>query len=215
MSSAAEQARRQVEADFFLQETLARGITNVKGLARWLKENRGLEGSVEAIATGIYDFDAGTRPRLLQDAVESLGRANLNHEGERSAIGVTRLPSESRGLPRVLRRLVPEDPRVLRFFCGEKETVVIVHSSLFTRLEADIEDSAIVETYPRIDDLHLITEDGGPISSTMVKYVTASLRLKGIDILFETSGLGEHIISVDSYQGIEAADIIRQLKQSQ
>lgn len=212
MASAAEQARTQLEGDFFLQEALARNIVNVRELARWLKDNRGIDGTVDAIAQGLYEFDHEDRPDAIGQALETLRRTDLSHRTGLAALVVETNGRTSQRLSRLIGRVDVGSKETLRFVPGEDTITFVIEAGQLDEATRIFGEDAIVDVDSDLHELRLKTPQEDPSPPGLLDLALTALTIRGIETRFVTTGYREHFIPVKPEESEEAIRVLRRLK---
>lgn len=214
MGSAAEQARKQLEGDFFLQEALARDIVNRRELARWLKTNRDLEGTVDAIAQGLYDFEDEDRADAVGAALSTLARTDLNHRTGLAAAVVETNGHTSQRLSRLVGRVDVGSKETLRFVPGEDSISIVLEARALEDAREIFGEDVFLETVDDLHEVRLKTPGNQPSPPGLLDLTLTALTLRGIETQFVTSGYREHFIPVRPHDSQEAVHVLKQLKES-
>lgn len=213
MSSAAEEARKQLEGDFFLREALARGIVNVRDLARWLKDNRGLEGTVDAIAQGLYEFEDRERTDAVSAALDVLKETDLDHRTGLAALVVETNGHTSQRLSRLVGRIDVASKEVLRFVPGEDTISLVLEGKWLDQARNIFGEEAEIEVFEDLHEVRLKMPGDAPHPHGLPDVALTALSLRSIETRFVTSGYRELFVPVEADRGEEAVRVLRQLKE--
>lgn len=191
MASLREIAEHHIGSDPFLQEAVNRGIVNARGLARWLKEHRGVEAEDEALANPIREIQSEAEGSSVEEASELLASARVYTVEGRTLLVIER---DDR-IEQKLSRLVSEQN--LRsdefWFSTGKNTIRIV-------LDDEVAEDAIKQL-----DTVLV---GDPVRELVELQVRAGsgregMRLLGMGIV-ALAALGIDVVEVNHDEKIQS-----------
>lgn len=212
MVSAAEQTREALRADFILQEVIAREIVSPRKVARYLREHRGVEGTLDAIAQAIYDLELEPHSDAVGAALELLGESSVELRQNLAAIVVESNGHAAQRISRLMGRVATGSNETLRVFSEQDTLTFVLDSQHLPDAKKIFEESGIVDT---VEDLNAVTI--GPLSddlasSKLLDLALTTLTLQGIIPRFVNSGYSEHSIPVPAEEGQKAFQAIKQLR---
>lgn len=192
MDSLREIAEQRIAEDPFLQEAVHRGIVNATGLARWLKDKRGVEAQTEALAGPIRGIQKQADPSLLEQTRALLDAVEVQTLPGRVLFVVDR---EDRIEQRLSRLVADLDLRVdkLTLSTGRSTVRVTVDQDQQAAVAKALDPVLVKEPRQGLTELEVRTKD--PAMGARVLGVTVqALTAVGVEVVHVDQG--EKIVSI-------------------
>lgn len=187
MASTAEQVRRCIDEDVFLQELLARGIVNYSKLARWLQENRGLEADETNIAQAVPRNAPASGSQAMARAWASLQGSRIDHHGGLASLELDLTQSTLEALPSLMEAAEPARGGSFRILHdGRSMTLILGEDTLAQATENLLGEEAPGETVEDLAEVKIVPEDGEDLHPAVVSLTVAYLATKGIEVCYTT-----------------------------
>lgn len=211
-SRLSEQVRQAVRSEPGLPEALARRLVNHRALARWLLEEKRVEGTEEAVVSALRRIH-GALGGASHDVIDAvLGDGQV---GTQSGMCSFTLHLGTR-----LSELVPELSK--RIDTTRGDTLIVVSSSRGAKVIVDERNvERIADLLPRAArdhakrDLTMIAIGLPPAAAGtpgVIARITGALASEGINVAELVDGVGQHLVFVTSDDALRAyallADII-------
>lgn len=218
MATVEEVVQTAIDQDVILQGAIARGIVNRKAVATWLKQNRSIDASLDAIYDAVDEYEPdgdGWSARMAWEALN--GRAPQRFKPV-TALTLDRTEGSFRSLGGLFGSDAFPYQTDYRIVPSEGAVVVIVDDK---KLDAAIEaigaefvvdqqrDLTQIEIVPRHRDPTALTEDSA--DGWVLASVAMALSSAGIDIHYAANGATGHYIVVSEDQDAEACRLLQEL----
>lgn len=212
MGSTAEQVRRCIEEDVFLQEALARGIVNYNKMARWLQEHRDLNGTESNIAQAIPRNEPESGSQVMADAWESLRNARVDHRGGLGALDMEMTETAVDSLDDVLATAEPERGGSFQVLHDDSSMTVILDADVVERAREAFDDPSVVRTFTGLSELRIVPGQGDELHPAAGSLAVACLAVNGRQPRFTIDGISALSIFVDEADSREAFDLLERLR---
>lgn len=210
MASAAEQAREELRKDFILQVSLERGIVNGKDAARYLRDKRGVKGSIDAISQEVYKFNPDPDSGSVGRGFEAFRRSKKEHRTGLSSLIVKRNGQTQQRLSRLIGAVSVASQEVLRFIPDTKAIGIVLPSSKLSDAKSIFKEENHVRVKESLDEVRILPKEGDRRTPGVLDAALTILTIRGIRPWLVTSAYYEHFIPVDSDEGEEALEILKE-----
>ncbi|MBR9692869.1 hypothetical protein GOV07_02955, partial [Candidatus Woesearchaeota archaeon] len=151
-----------IDEDPSLRKDLARGVINVSGLAAFLKEKHGIQGSLDSVISAIRRYQASPEVQDLNQGVkEALKEAVVTTKTKITGLQL----KNSTNLYKYLSELM-KDPEfykseIFRLIKSRNETLCMIDAESLARAESLFPEGNVVEVFEGLAELSLtLTHEG-------------------------------------------------------
>lgn len=216
MDSIVEQTRQEIKRDAIVQEALARGIVNKKALASWLKQHRGVDGSLDTIAKSIARWQPRNQDARDQEAAwRLLEQAYVNEYGPATGLVFQEAPRLRERIATLYREIPLWEQELLLTVPSERTVSVLFepeHRSLVERtLGADHIQRTHEGLYALSVALHDPPEGSGPGLASLLELLAPALRGVSIEVPFVANSASELFLFVHRRDHADAYQLLMDL----
>lgn len=210
MGEISDAVRRCIEDDVFLQEALARGIATYREVARWLQENRGVEGEVSSVAAAVQRHAPEEGSEAMARAWEALDGARVDRQAGLGAASFPLSEKSFRGLRRLLDLVDPSRGASFRVLHDDGSMTLILDGSHLLEAEETIGDE-IDATVDDLVEVRIVPEDEDQLPASVLTLALGCLAVNGVEARFSQAGPRFHSIFVEEEDGREAFGLLGDL----
>lgn len=211
MGEISDAVRRCIEQDVFLQEALARGIVTYRDLARWLKDNRAVEGEVSSIAAAIKRHAPEEGSQAMADAWELLENSRVDQYSRLGAIVFSLTEESVQALRRLLGSIEPSRGESFRVLHDGGTMTVVLENETLEEAEQMIDGDLVEGTVPDLAEIRVVPPDGTSLEAGVTTLTVGCLVVNGLDVKFTQVGPSTHSIFVEAGDSQEAFDLLEKL----
>lgn len=207
MGSTAEQVRRRIQEDVFLQVALARGIVGYRKMARWLAEHHDVSGTESAIAQAIERNHPDEPPQAVNQTLEVLASSRVDHHGGLGLLAFPLTAENARRLPKVLERAEVERGGSFRSLQRGGSMTLILDRDVLAEAQEELDD--IDEDPAKVGELRVVPDQPSTNPAMLVSLVTTCLAVNGITPEATTSsdeGVSAFVTEDDASTGFEVLE---------
>ncbi len=184
MTSITKRVWALIDEDPSIRKDLARGVINVSGLAAYLKEQHGLEGSLDSVISAIRRYKASEEVQELTAGVrQALKEAVVTTKTKITGLQL----KNSTNLYKYLSDLM-KDPEfykseIFRLIKSRNETLCMIDSESLGRAKTFFPEGNIIEIQEGLAELSLtLTADGWDSKGVMAR-LSNEIANYGVNIL--------------------------------
>lgn len=210
-----EEVFRLLEEDVLLHDALSRHeVVNARGLARWLMENKGIQGTEDNIASAIRDFDPGASHGLLQRAKSALEGAVAIRRDGRCALVVETNGTTLQQLSRLLGRMDPARRNPFHLIAGEHTLTLVLGKGHLDEARNIVGEEYVEQTFTGLTEVGFQTEESVEETSCLHAIILNALTVRGIDWRFSVEGHHERFILLSNTDAEDAFRLVERLTAS-
>lgn len=211
MGSTAEDVRRCIEEDLFLQVVLARGIVGYRKMARWLSENHGVPGTESTIAQAIQRNEPENEPEAMAEAWASLQASRTDHRGNLATVRLPLTRETVDRLPQMLEEAGLERGGTFRLHHDESSITLVVDEGCLPDVEDELDDPASAEVSRGLSELRLVPPEGQRLHLLAASLAVAGLEANGHEVVHTISGTRSASIFIDEEDSRAAFELLEKI----
>lgn len=208
MGSTAEEVRRCIEGDVFLQVVLARGIVGYRKMARWLSENRGVSGSEATIAQAIQRNEPEEEPEAMAEAWASLQATRTDHRG---GLATLELPLTKTGVDAIYAALGDaglDRGGTFRLHHDDSSATLVLDEDRLPEVQEGLDDPASAQARSGLAELRLVQPEDRAPHPAAVSLAVAALEANGHRVVHTIAGTRSASILVDEEDSRDAFELL-------
>lgn len=211
MTSTAEEVRRCIGEDVFLQEALGRGIVNYRKMAEWLQEHRGLEGDKDNVAQAIPRNEPGSENQAMVAAWESLQEARVDQRSGLGALEVDLTGSAVESIQAAATAAGLARGGTFQLLHEDSALTVILEEDVLTEVREEFPEGAVRETQRDLAELRVVPEASHRLHPAVSSLVVAALAVGDRGPRFTVDRSSTLSVFVDGTDSRGAFDLLERL----
>lgn len=196
MGEISDAVRRCIAEDVFLQEALARGIATYRDVARWLQDNRGVEGEVSSIAAAVQRHAPEEGSQAMAEAWEALQGSRADRQAGLAAVSFPLSGKSFQGLRQLLDSVDPSRGASFRVLHDTGSMTLILDASRLPEAEETIGDDP-EDTADDLVELRIVPDDVETLPASASTLALGCLAVNGVQARFSQTTPGFLSIFVD------------------
>lgn len=202
---------RKIEQDSALAEVLARGVVNLRALARWLIRTNHWAATEDAVLSALRRYVASSRKESsVEQARALLSRAHLN---TRSRVCLVTLP-KSKGVQQAVGSLITSldysKGEILRLIQTERGIKVLIDETNLPKLQRAV-GASVQSVEHNLTELNVVVSEETMQTPGVLALIFGAIASRGINVVESVSGLPEHLVFVAEKDAMDAYDALAAL----
>jgi hypothetical protein len=193
----ATQVHAYLDHDHAARDMLARGVVNVRQLARWIIKNQGWDVAEHAVASACRRYD-NTRPAhaVFSRARLALRQAHINTRAHLASAALQNSPQVQRRLAELFKIVDLSKGEKLRIVSNEQGFKVHLDEANLGKLIALVGKESILATNFSLTEIALVVRPENRDTPGILGVVYTALGAHGINVEEVVEGIAQHMILV-------------------
>lgn len=204
-----------IQREPVLQVALARGMTNAKGAARWLKAEYDLEPNAESIARHIREFEPPQAAEDWTTGREAIRDGTHHIRSDMALLIIRRSGKAQQRLAKILGNL--DDPKMhaVRIEPTRRYFQVVIHGDLKETFERQLAEPSIKKIEDDLVEVSVVTNEPTRAPSPALSAALRTLHQRNIEVLFATSGPAGITLLIPADERFEGHELVKDLTGSE
>jgi len=190
----------------------ARGLLNIRALARSFIREENLNENIEAVVATIRRADI--RPLASYPRKSVFSDIKISMKDEIVVLDYEKSKELMERLKLILSLIDFDKHETMKIVAGSQSVKVIVDSSNRKKVKEELGRKYLIKEYASVSEISLLFSSKAKDEKGIVAYVSNELLLNGINMLEIISCTPELIIYIDEKESIKTFEVIKRIKNS-